>query len=206
MARTPLETLGRVHGTTVHKRRVQVIVRFLSELIPHAARVLDVGSGDGQVASLLMREREDLVVEGVDVLLRPDAAIPTHAFDGTTLPFGDDEYDVVMMIDVLHHTEEQERLLSECARVARTAVVLKDHYRRGLGANATLRFMDWVGNRAHGVALPYRYLSPQQWERLLERVGLTVEEEREHLGLYPRPWTWLFDRSLHLIARLGHRG
>lgn len=202
MARTPLEVLGRVHGAAVHGRRVRVIVGHLAAMIPEGARVLDVGSGDGSVAALLMAQRADLRIEGVDVLLRPGAAIPTRAFDGMTLPCGDDEYDVVMMVDVLHHALEQERLLAECARVARDAVVLKDHFRRGLAANSTLRFMDWVGNRAHGVALPYRYLSPEEWARLYARVGLEVVEVHERLGLYPAPWTWLFDRSLHLVALL----
>ena len=204
MGSPSLETLGRVHTATVHKRRVRVIVRELARLVPEGARVLDVGSGDGQVAALLMSERPDLSVEGVDVLLRPDTAIPTREFDGTSLPFEEDAFDAVMMVDVLHHTLEQERLLAECARVASKAVVLKDHYRRGFGAQATLRFMDWVGNRAHGVALPYRYLSPEQWRELYHRTCLVPVETRERLGLYPWPWTWLFDRRLHLVTRLEH--
>ncbi|MFT4541744.1 MAG: SAM-dependent methyltransferase [Planctomycetota bacterium] len=203
MSDSPLKTLARVHTSTVHKRRVRVIVSFLAALIPKGSRVLDVGSGDGRVAELLMQARSDLTVEGVDVLVRPDSVIPTRAFDGLSLPFDDDEYDVVMMIDVLHHAQDQQELLGECARVASSCIVLKDHYLQGLGSKLTLRFMDWVGNRAHGVALPYHYLTPREWDALYERFGLTVEEVHTKLHLYPWPWSWLFDRSLHLVARLA---
>jgi hypothetical protein len=37
-------------------------------------------------------------------------------------------------------------LLREAARVAREAVVIKDHTKNGLAADATLRFMDRIGN------------------------------------------------------------
>ncbi len=47
------------------------------------------------------------------------------------------------------------RLLAEAKRVSRGGIVIKDHFREGVLADATLRFMDWVGNAQHGVVLPY---------------------------------------------------
>ncbi len=202
MAYTPLVILARAHGSTVHARRVRVIVSHLASLLPADARVLDVGCGDGQLSALLAERRPDLSIEGVDVLVRPDARIPVRAFDGSRLPFEDRSFDAVMAIDVLHHADDPTALLSELARVARDCLVIKDHRRQGLGAESTLRLMDWVGNRAHGVSLPYHYLSPEQWRDAFERLGLRVDDERRELRLYPRPASWLFDRDLHFIARL----
>lgn len=198
-----MQGMAKVHGKQVHARRVQVLTRHLAELIPNDLRVLDVGSGDGQVARLLMQLRPDLEIEGVDVLVRPDVAIPTTAFDGERLPFDDGAFDAVVMVDVLHHAKVPLDLLAETARVAKSWIVLKDHYQQGLAAHATLRFMDWVGNRAHGVSLPYNYLRPSEWRSGFERLGLKVDEERDHLGLYPWPANWLFERGLHFAARLG---
>jgi hypothetical protein len=65
--------------------------------------------------------------------------------------------------------------------------------------------MDWVGNRAHGVPLPYRYLSPAKWSELFARSGLDTDLIVTRLGLYPLPFGWLFDRSLHFLARLSKR-
>jgi hypothetical protein len=39
----------------------------------------------------------------------------------------------------------------------------------------TLRLMDWVGNRAYGVALPYAHLSGSEWQDLYKRLGVAME-------------------------------
>ena len=41
----------------------------------------------------------------------------------------------------------------------------------GFLAGPTLRFMDWIGNARHGVALPYNYWSAQEWTLALQRVS-----------------------------------
>ncbi|MGH7639044.1 MAG: class I SAM-dependent methyltransferase, partial [Gemmatimonadaceae bacterium] len=144
--------LGAAHKRLVYGRRIRVLARHLAELLPSGASVLDVGSGDGLLARRIMNARSDVAITGVDVLARPTAHIPVRLFDGVVLPFSDAEFDVVMMIDVLHHATQQDALLRELARVARRRVVIKDHFVRGLLAQPTLRFMDWVGNAHHGVA------------------------------------------------------
>jgi SAM-dependent methyltransferase len=107
-----------------------------------------------------------------------------------------------MLVDVLHHAEDPLALLREAARVARTAVAIKDHLREGLAANATLRFMDWVGNGRFGVRLPYRYWTREEWREAFAETGLVVEHWNEKLALYAPPASLLFDRSLHFVARL----
>jgi SAM-dependent methyltransferase len=120
-----------------------------------------------------------------------------------TIPYASASVDVVLMVDVLHHTDDPTILLREAARVARTAVVVKDHLREGLGARLTLRSMDWVGNARHGVRLPYNYWSRAQWNRAFDTLGLAVEQWKCALGLYPKPASWLFDRSLHFVGLLA---
>ena len=191
-----------VHERFVRGRRVRILVTHLVPLVPRGARVLDVGAGDGSVARALMTVRPDLDISGVDPLVRPDARIAVRAFDGSTLPFADKSFDAVLFIDVLHHTAEPVRLLREGRRVARQVLVIKDHLREGFLATSTLRFMDAVGNRRHGVALPYNYLSAAEWERAFRSVGLLPDFETRHLSLYPFPASLLFDRSLHFVARL----
>jgi hypothetical protein len=107
-----------------------------------------------------------------------------------------------MFVDVLHHTEDPMELLREAVRVASQAVLIKDHLRQGLLAGSTLRFMDWVGNARHGVALPNTYWPAARWTDAFSELGVTVRSRTGRLGLYPVPATWLFDRSLHFVARL----
>ena len=95
--------------------------------------------------------------------------------------------DVVMFADVLHHTSDPEVLLREAQRVARQAVVLKDHTRDGLLAYTTLRFMDWVGNAHHGVVLPYNYWPEARWKTAFASLGLKIQKWQSKIPLYPWP-------------------
>lgn len=196
----PKALLNAVHDRMVFGRRVRILSQHLARVIPAGGHVLDLGSGDGSIALALMRLRSDLEIEGVDVLVRPKTLIPVTWFDGDILPFGDQSFDYVTIIDVLHHTNDPAAVLMEACRVARKGVVIKDHVLQGFGAGATLRVMDWVGNRGHDVVLPYNYLTRDQWDAAFARAGLKQHTWLGRLRLYPAPATLLFDRHMHFIA------
>ncbi len=149
--------LAGLHGALVFNRRTRVLSECLAEMLPAHARVLDVGCGDGLIDHLITQRRPDVSIMGIDLIVRPETHVTVQTFDGTHIPFPDGAFDVVMFVDVLHHTDEPETLLREARRVARHGVVHKDHTRDGVLAGATLRFMDWVGNAPHGIPLPYNY-------------------------------------------------
>lgn len=197
-----MSTLGWLHGSLVFDRRVRILSERIADLLPRDARVLDLGCGDGSLARLILQRRPDVAITGLEAIVRPRSHIPVMPFDGVTIPFADDAFDVVMMVDVLHHTQDPEILLREARRVARVAVILKDHTRDGLLAGLTLRFMDWIGNAPHGIPLPYNYWPERRWREAFARLGLRPRVWLARLNLYPVPARWLFDRSLHFIARL----
>ena len=190
------------HDKAVFKRRIDVLSRTIADFLPKNAKVLDIGCGSGTLAKAVMTLRPDVSFEGIDVLVRPNTDIPVKEYDGYNIPAPDGHYDVALFVDVLHHTDDPSRLVAEARRVAKN-VVIKDHNRDGLLENSTLRFMDWVGNAAHGVRLPYNYLSSSEWRSLWADRGLKIDRAVDRLGLYPAPFSWLFDRKLHFVARLS---
>lgn len=198
--RRALRPAGAIHGRLVHSRRVGTLAAHFADLIPQGHSVLDVGCGDGLIDALIAERRPDLVLAGVDVLVRSDAKIPVTPYDGTHLPFDDGSWDTVLFCDVLHHTEDAVALLREAARVARHGVVIKDHSVEGAFARPTLRLMDIVGNVPHGVRLTYNYLTPGQWEEAFRLSGLRLETVRRELKLYPSWADKVFGRSLHFLA------
>lgn len=197
-----MKLLARVHHRLVFRRRVRVLSEVLASLLPPRASVMDVGCGDGSVARAIAEQRPDVTIVGLDVVVRPDAVIPVRRFDGESIPQADGSVDAVMLVDVLHHAGAPERLLRDSLRVAREVVLIKDHTRDGFLAGATLRLMDWVGNAPHGVALPYDYWPKARWHETFVRLGASPSVWIDRLGLYPLPAGWLFDRSLHFVARL----
>jgi SAM-dependent methyltransferase len=195
-------SVGRAHSRLVYGRRVGVLAERVAALLPQRAQVLDVGCGDGFIDALIMEQRRDVRIQGIDVLVRGTLHIPVVPFDGMTIPFDDAVFDAVVLIDVLHHAEDPVRLLREARRVARDSIIIKDHVREGWLAQTTLRFMDWVGNAHHGVALPYHYWTGREWRQELAELGLSPRYWEARLGLYPWPASGVFERSLHFIARL----
>jgi SAM-dependent methyltransferase len=198
-----MKWLERIHGDYVYGRRLRVLGNHLLDLLPPGASVLDVGAGDGLLAHLIQNQRPDLAITAIDVLVRGKTYLPVQAFDGKTIPKSDDSFDIVMFVDVLHHTEDAGALLAEATRVARKALVIKDHLLYGLLAGPTLRFMDWVGNARHGVALPYKYWSENEWNLAFSRLHLKPEVLRNKLNLYPWPAKLFFDRKLHFVGRFA---
>ena len=200
--RWPLSWIARTHHALVFGRRTRVLAEALASLLPQGASVLDVGCGDGTIAALLMERRPDVRIEGVEILPRASCRIPCHAFDGDHLPFSDKAFDVCLFVDVLHHTTDVTCLLRESARVARTCIVLKDHLSETLSDHVILHGMDWVGNKPHGVTLTYNYQSLAQWKRHFIACELRVEQLTTALPLYPFPFSLVFGRKLHFVARL----
>lgn len=202
LAAVEKKLLNTVHDRAVFRRRVRVLSALLADELALGGSVLDLGCGDGSIARAIMDRQPGLTFRGIDVLVRPHTQIPVELFDGHTIPARDGSYDWVTIVDVLHHTDDPARLVAEAARVARRGVVIKDHLREGVGAHATLRFMDWVGNKGHDIRLPYNYLSRAEWEAIFSQVGISARSWRESLSLYPFPANLLFDRHLHFIATL----
>ena len=198
-----LSWVGRWHHALVFGRRVQVLADMLSAQIPKGASVLDIGCGDGTLGSLIAARRPDISIRGVEFAVRPACRIPCTAFDGVWLPFDDSAFDGCLLVDVLHHTDNVTVLLREAARVSRSFVLFKDHLCESVLDNATLRLMDWVGNRPHGVRLTYNYQSREAWTRHFAECGLKASAWTTRVPLYPIPFSLVAGRGLHFVAFLN---
>jgi SAM-dependent methyltransferase len=183
-------------------RRVPILADNLARQIAEPGSLLDVGCGDGGVTADVAQRVPGLRVEGIDVLARPRCAIPMQIYDGHRFPFGDRSFDFVLFTDVLHHTPDPLGLLREARRVARRAILIKDHLCESGWDDRVLRIMDWVGNRPHGIVLPYNYWSGRQWRAAWKELGLAPVQYSTRLGLYPAVFRPLFESGLHFMARL----
>ncbi|MGH9767492.1 MAG: class I SAM-dependent methyltransferase [Blastocatellia bacterium] len=192
----------RFHSGYVIDRRVRVLSDHLSELIPDGSSVIDVGCGDGRLAYAIASKLANVKIEGIDVLVRKQTFVPVSRFDGQRIPYDDNFFDMAMLVDVLHHTEDPSALLREAVRVARRSVLIKDHTCDGMLAFPTLKFMDRIGNERYEVTLPFNYYSKQKWLDVIESLGLRIGAWKNALKLYPWPASLIFDRSLHFISRL----
>lgn len=193
-----------LHATLVLDRHLRVLSDRLCRLLPPGcAKGLDVGCGSGRLAGRMMESLPGLEITGTDVVVRRDAVIPVIPYDGRKLPCPDGSFDFTMIVDVLHHTDNPAEVLRECRRVSRRFVLIKDHVCESRWDDMRLRVMDWGGNRAEGINMPYRYLSRMEWGALFKEAGLVPDYSAGALGLMAPPLSFIFEGRLHFIARLA---
>lgn len=187
----------------VYRSRLAGLVDAITPELRAADRVLDAGCGSGQLGRALMDALPGLVVAGLERAVRDGAAIEVTAYDGVTFPFEDDAFDVVVVADVVHHDPEPLRVLSECRRVAKRLVILKDHKVDGPALTLPYRricLMDWAANLPYGIPCLYDYPTRKGWHQRFAEVGCKVQNEHLRMQLYPPPYRWFFTPRLQYLA------
>ncbi len=172
----------------------------------HAMTLLDIGTGLGDIPRAAQRMAERMArrmspqrpaaaspplttigMELVPALARAASLSCTHglAADAMALPFADGSIDIVTCSQVLHHFDgaEADRLLQECTRVARTAVIVGDLRRSwfavaGLWAASFLLGFHSV-SRHDGMVSILRGFTRDELQDLVERAtGCAVRTHR----------------------------
>jgi ubiquinone/menaquinone biosynthesis C-methylase UbiE len=129
----------------------------LDELLSDAApgSLLDVGCGEGVLAQRWARRWRDLEILAVDREplsaeweRREESNLSFGVADACSLPFADDEFDVVCGIELLEQVPAAEVALAELVRVARRAVLVSVPREPLWRALNVLRgaYVGWLGN------------------------------------------------------------
>jgi SAM-dependent methyltransferase len=190
-----------VHEKVTLLNRISVLSSEFSQLVEKGSLVLDVGTGSGDIASIIA-EKSEATLTGIDVLVRGDTKIPVKEFDGKTMPFPDKSFDYVIFIDVLHHTSNVKELLSEASRIARKGIIIKDHNCNSSWQNRVLRFTDWFGNAQYNVHLEFNFKSRTFWKSRFKELGL-IETSYINPKLYPAFTRLVFWKDLDFISKLN---
>jgi len=113
--------------------RWRIIKRFIDV---HASLVLDVGCGIGLIALELALKRRGMKIIGIDIdqeaidranLLKEKLRITNaefHHCDVRTLPFHDQQFDMVLLIDVIEHVQNPEMILENISRLLKPSGVV----------------------------------------------------------------------------------
>lgn len=92
-----------------------------------SGKVLDIGCGDGLFLTMLEDNKSegiDISEEGVKKCLDKGLKASLGDFSTGNLPFKDNEFDYIVMLDVLEHLYSPEHLLKEANRVSKRYVVI----------------------------------------------------------------------------------
>ena len=211
-AKTTYDPLSKLliwfHQRASHGRRVRQLVQALAARIPVGARVLDLGCGDMSLLKGLAEARGLSRCVGADIwplqVPPPPGCEYVQIEPGKPFPWAMKDFDVVLLIDTLHHAGDQDHLLREAVRTG-AKVLVKDHFEYGPWSRVMLRLMDFVGNYGYGVPLPDRYFTRRRFHSLVEEnapetrcqvdVGLSLYD---HLPLVRH----ILQRKWHFIAEI----
>jgi SAM-dependent methyltransferase len=167
-------------------------------------RCLDLGADNGVVSLLLRRAggrwaSADLTEEAVGSI-RGLVQTDVHRTDGVRLPFGDAEFDRVVVVDMLEHVADDAAFAAELARVTRAGgrlVVNTPHLKRT--ALRRLRHALGQTDEAHGHRRP-GYTA----DGLRTLLAPAFEIEAHHT--YSRFFSELVDTGINAsLAALGKR-
>ena len=124
---------AQLHGNfferVFHSNRIETLLRLITAEIglAHSARALDVGCNTGPMLIPLRQRGYDVV--GIDISTDDvrqaeqylcERGLPSRGLsvgDGTRLPFRDQSFELVLLIDILEHTDHPERIVSEARRI-----------------------------------------------------------------------------------------
>lgn len=148
------------------RHRARGKLRCLSPEVPEVLdglQVLDLGAGEGHVGAELARRGARVTL--ADVVDARRVPLPfVHLAEDAALPFGDDAFDLVILVYVLHHAAHPERLLNEALRVGRRVVVLESVYETPLER----RVLTWLDRYANGLRGDWMHGQPLQFRRAID--------------------------------------
>jgi len=111
---------------THHKQKLEERHKLALKLIGNPESILDLGCGDGLFLGSVNAKRKvglEMAEEAVKAAKKKKLDVRVFDFEEKTLPFKDNEFDVVTMLDVLEHTFEPRRHLKNAARVGKRVVI-----------------------------------------------------------------------------------
>lgn len=135
-----------------------LIMQAIARLVPHGARVLDLGCGDGALLAYLQKHNSctgyGVELDDANVLACAQRGVNVLQLnlDQGLKVFADQSFDVVLQIDTLQHLRNAETMLRETARVGKIGIVAFPNFAHWFNRLSVLRGRMPVTKR-----LPYQW-------------------------------------------------
>lgn len=144
----------------------------IRKFLTQGAKILEIGAGSGSVCLLL--RQEGYTVTPLDIKNKTlTGRVNPVLYDGQTMPFANKSYNTALILTVLHHTPDPERILREAMRVADNIIIIEDIYDNKFQQYLTYLFdsifnLEFIGH-------PHSNKTDGEWKELFSKLGLTLK-------------------------------
>ncbi|HMX03689.1 MAG TPA: class I SAM-dependent methyltransferase [Chitinophagales bacterium] len=152
-------------------KKISAVLPFLPKDVP----VLDIGSGNGLAASLMMEAGCKIVPIDIHEGQYHDSVKPT-VYDGKHLPYVDNHFEAGVILTVLHHVDDPDALLKEIMRVCKSLVIMEDIYENAFQKNITF-WLDSLANLWYSPC-PHTNKNDIGWKSLFNAMDLELTDVR----------------------------
>jgi len=158
--------------------RAQRISQLCKGFIRSGSKVLDLGSGTGHVARQIQKDY-GVKITCIDMVDYNQTSLPLLLYDGKNLPFKENTFDTVLLVFVLHHSDNILNLLQEAKRVLRqqgSIIIFEDIY--GNWAQHLIALvMDFFLNLPYRVKTPFTFKRESEWIMIFKQLDLEIKHK-----------------------------
>lgn len=203
--------IGLLKAESLHKA-VYVREIFAREGIRRDAKVLDVGCGAGLISNILAEDGYEM--HGVDQSPTSVAVAHRHApvngncryvaGDAFALPYEDESFDSVMLLDFLEHVERPDLAIKEAARVLKPGglMLFYTFNRTFIAGLLAVKAVEFIAKDCpKNFHLLRMFIKPHELKTFQANAGVETKEFR---GLRPAIFHWPFFASI--LTRKVHKG
>ena len=155
--------------------------------------VIDIGAGRCYIAKEL-ESKSNINVTCIDVKDLSRTGMKVTVYDGRNMPFKDNQFDSAIISYVLHHCDDQLKVLKEAVRVCKGNIVIFEDTKPSPVTNA----MDFISNRIRGVKTPFHFHSEEEWKDIFKKLNLKIAAVKCSVE---REWFYPFVEHTMFVVR-----
>ncbi|MAF25411.1 SAM-dependent methyltransferase [bacterium] len=160
----------RIISKSAQARAAGIITR-IKPFLDKNDLILDLGAGTCHICKILSQKGHKVIPLDVQDLSFTDNIKPI-IYDGNKIPYGNNKFDKALILTVLHHTPDPEKILREAKRTAKRIIVMEDIYSHTIHKHLTY-FFDSLLNLEF-THHPHTNKNDTQWRKTFKKLGLKL--------------------------------
>ncbi len=167
---------------SILRYRAKYTVKELKKYLGKYDSIVDIGAGTCNIDEVLKENNFDITPIDIRNSSFVDHINPL-IYDGYKIPFADNTFTAALIITVLHHAPENEKVIEEAKRVSGKIIIIEDVYSGAIHKYLTF-FMDSLLNLEF-FGHPHSNRSDKEWQELFVNMGLKLKDATYRKSVFP---------------------